>query len=131
MPAKLIGFILMLLIIVTFIGFNIENSSDIRVWFGENGLLKDVPIFVSFFCMYLIGVLSAVPFVLRWRSKKKKNAQKKTEDVHADIKDSKRKKKKRIMGSGKEKDPPEENIDTDVDGNAELYSSENSQTEDD
>ena len=71
MPVKLIAFILTLLIIVSFIGFNLDNSSDIRIWFGENGLLTDVPIFVSFFVMYLIGVLSVVPFIVGWKRKKK------------------------------------------------------------
>lgn len=70
MPGKLIAFIIALLIIVTFIGFNIENSSDIRIWFGENGLLEDVPIFVSFFVMYLVGVLSVIPFLMGWIRKK-------------------------------------------------------------
>ena len=103
MPARLIVFILALLVIVTFIGFNVENSSDIRVWFGDKGVLKDVPIFVSFFIMYLIGVLSVVPFVLRWRFRKK-NEQKKRKEPEAEESESKRKKKKtRILGSGKER----------------------------
>ena len=40
MPIRLITFIVTLLVIVTFIGFNIENSSDIRFWFGEKGFLR-------------------------------------------------------------------------------------------
>lgn len=66
MPGKLIAFIVTLLIIVTFIGFNIEHTSDIRIWFGEKGLLTNVPIFVSFFVMYLVGVLSVIPFLMSW-----------------------------------------------------------------
>ena len=104
MPARLIVFILTLLVIVTFIGFNIDNSSDIRIWFGEKGLLKDVPIFVSFFIMYLIGVLSSVPFVLRWRLKKKSGA-KKEEAEEAEEEEPKNKKKTRILGGRKGKEP--------------------------
>jgi len=102
MPAKLIGFIVTLLIIVTFIGFNIENSSDIRIWFGEKGLLTDVPIFVSFFVMYLIGVVSVIPFVVGWRMKRSRQG--KTPDdskPELDKVEKPRRKKVRILGSKK------------------------------
>ena len=66
MPGKLIAFITVLFIIIAFIGFNADNTTDIRIWFGEKGVLKDVRIFVSFFVMYLIGVLSALPFIFAW-----------------------------------------------------------------
>ena len=101
MPLKLIGFIITLLIIITFIGVNLDNSSDIRIWFGENGLLTDVPIFVSFFVMYLIGVLSVVPFLLSWKLKKKlseKKAQTDSEPVT-----DKEKKSVRVLGSRKKR----------------------------
>ncbi len=105
MPARLIVFILTLLVIVTFIGLNIENNSDIRIWFGEKGLLKDVPIFVSFFVMYLIGVLSAVPFVVRWRNRKKKQIARKTAEESESEMKSPQQKKKRVMGLKKDKEP--------------------------
>ena len=104
MPGRLIAFILILLAIVTFIGFNIENSSDIRIWFGERGLLSDVPIFVSFFVMYLIGVLSVVPFMVKWRMRK---ATKQRDAVKAETGEEKtatEKKKTRILGSKKKID---------------------------
>lgn len=104
MPGRLIVFILILFAIVSFIGFNIENSSDIRIWFGEKGVLSDVPIFVSFFVMYLIGVISVVPFMVKWRMKKAskdhlahKNEKSENDDAEADSK----KKKTRILGSKK------------------------------
>lgn len=108
MPGRLMAFILILLIIFTFIGFNFEHSSNIRIWFGEKGLLQNVPIFLSFFVMYLFGVLSSLPFVLRWnfthRKKErktlnsttgkkvklpriKKSRQKKTEQEKNEVKD--------------------------------------------
>lgn len=70
MPGRLITFIIVLFIIIAFIGFNADNTTDIRIWFGDNGVLRDVRIFVSFFVMYLIGVLSALPFILVWNRKK-------------------------------------------------------------
>ena len=99
MPVKLIGFILTLLIIVSFIGFNLENSSDIRIWFGENGLLTEVPIFVSFFVMYLIGVLSVIPFIVGWKWKKKTGE--KTDDSEMEDKAENGKKNVRVLGARK------------------------------
>jgi hypothetical protein len=114
MPGKLIAFILTLLVIVTFIGFNIDNSSDIRVWFGENGVLKDVPIFVSFFIMYLIGVLSVVPFIVGWKFRKKPIA--KPEDSESDDEADSGKKKVRVLGARKRRKKSAEKEDTDIDG---------------
>ena len=99
MPVKLIAFILTLLIIVSFIGFNLDNSSDIRIWFGENGLLTDVPIFVSFFVMYLIGVLSVVPFIVGWKRRKKSGE--KADDSEIEDQDENEKKNVRILGARK------------------------------
>jgi len=99
MPLKLIGFIITLLIIVTFIGFNLDNSSDIRIWFTEKGLLTDVPIFISFFVMYLIGVLSVVPFLLSWKVKKRSSGKKTTSDQENSGETEK--KSVRVLGSRK------------------------------
>ena len=100
MPGRLIGFIVTLLIIVSFIGFNIENSSDIRIWFGDSGLLSDVPIFVSFFIMYLIGVMSVIPFLVGWKLKRRKNDKNASDEK--DVKTEPVKKKNvRVLGSRK------------------------------
>jgi hypothetical protein len=112
MPGRLIAFILILLAIVSFIGFNIENSSDIRIWFGEKGVLSDVPIFVSFFVMYLIGVISVVPFMVKWRMKKASKdrlAHKNEKSADDDAAPGSIKKKTRILGSRKKaEEPPED-----------------------
>ncbi len=72
MPGKLIVFITILVIIVTFIGFNYSNSSNITFW-PEKVVYEEVPIFVSFFIMYLIGVISVIPFIVGWRMKNRQN----------------------------------------------------------
>ena len=128
MPGKLIGFILILLVIITFIGLNIENTSNISLWFGDKGQLHDVPIFVSFFVMYLIGVLSVIPFLVRWsvttRRKRKRIAEqseeKKAEASKAPAADPGPKKGPRILGSARRaKDGEEaESSDTPAEGTA-------------
>ncbi len=113
MPVKLIGFILTLLIIISFIGFNIENSSDIRIWFGDKGLLTEVPIFVSFFIMYLLGVLSVVPFLIGW--KRKKNDSRKSNETDDDDKTEGTKKSVRVLGARKRRKKMKESLETDDD----------------
>lgn len=82
MPFKLIWYIFVLICIVTFIGLNLGNSSDVALWFGESGQFKDVPIFISFFVMYILGALSVIPYILgsqlrnRKKSREEKQAQK-------------------------------------------------------
>ena len=61
MPWKLIGFILILGIVVVFIGFNIENKSDISFGFA---VLENVPIFISLFTAFLLGAVVALPFAI-------------------------------------------------------------------
>ena len=113
MPFKLIGFIFTLFLIITFIGVNLGNSSDIRIWFGDKGLLKDVPIFVSFFVMYVIGVLSVVPFLVSWGMKRKSAARKKDSD--SDKAEEKEKKNVRVLGSKKQKKKNQEMDSQDID----------------
>jgi len=114
MPLKLIGFIITLLIIVSFIGFNLDNTSDIKIWFGEKGLLTDVPIFISFFVMYLIGVLSVVPFLVSWKMKKRTSGKKAVSKQ--DNEGETEKKSVRVLGSRKNrKKVSESNSESDSD----------------
>ncbi|GAB6090931.1 hypothetical protein [Spirochaeta dissipatitropha] len=61
MPWRLISFILVLVLIMFFIGFNLENRSDISVVFHT---FEDIPIFFSMFASFLIGVVLMLPFAL-------------------------------------------------------------------
>ncbi len=86
MTGKLIVFILFLIFIGSFVGFNIENQSDVRIWIGEKGLLKDVPILLSFFVIYIFGLMSALPFIL---SSKIKNVVKERQRKKSDMNENK------------------------------------------
>ncbi|MDA3956898.1 hypothetical protein [Oceanispirochaeta sp.] len=72
MPLRLVWYILILICIFTFIGLNLGNSSDINLWFTESAKLKDIPIFISFFVMYILGAISVLPYVIGSGLKKKK-----------------------------------------------------------
>ena len=72
MPFRLIWYIIVLIFIFIFIGLNLGNTSDINLWFSESARLTNVPIFISFFVMYIFGALSVIPFVIGSGLKKQK-----------------------------------------------------------
>jgi len=96
MPVKLILFIILVLVIGTFVGFNAEFTSTIRFWPGEKGTFTDVPILISFFIMYIIGVLSVIPFFVGFRHKSQRTKEKKTDDAAKKTKSEKG--KTRVLG---------------------------------
>jgi len=103
MPLKLIWYILILICIFTFIGLNLGNSSDINLWFNEASRLKDVPIFISFFVMYILGAVSVIPYLIGSGLKKQKQMKQQKRDAAlpspVQDKKSKRKLKRKIEDS--------------------------------
>jgi uncharacterized integral membrane protein len=65
MPWKLIVFLLIIGLVLAFVGFNAANTSDISFGFYR---FEDVPIFVSLFAAFFLGVLVTLPFTVRRRS---------------------------------------------------------------
>jgi len=97
MPIKLILFIILILAIGAFVGFNAEFTSTIRIWPSEKGTFTDIPILVSFFVMYMIGVLSVIPFFVGFRHRSQRIKEEKTDDA---VKESKNEKgKTRVLGA--------------------------------
>ena len=68
MPGKLVFFVLSLVILLLFAGFNIKNVSDISFGFYE---LKDVPIFISLLFSFILGIVFSIPLMISSRLKKK------------------------------------------------------------
>jgi uncharacterized integral membrane protein len=66
MPWKLLFFIVVLALVVTFVGLNVGNTSDISFGFHS---FSEVPIFISLFAAFLLGVLVTLPATL-WSSKR-------------------------------------------------------------
>ncbi|MDC7232487.1 MAG: hypothetical protein PQJ58_04610 [Spirochaetales bacterium] len=115
MPLKLLWYILILILLFTFVGLNLGNVSDVNVWFSESGQFKDVPIVISFFVMYILGALSVIPYLIGSGLKQQKQKrQMKKENLPAPAsapqdKKSKRKllKKKVDKTTGAEEEKPE------------------------
>ena len=69
MPWKLIVFILIFAVVLAFITFNLGNKCDIS--FGPGPLtIKDVPVFLTVFISFILGLLSTLPFIIKARKRK-------------------------------------------------------------
>ena len=81
MPFKLFSYIIVLVFLVTFIGLNLGNTSDVNLWFTEKGQFKDIPIVISFFVMYILGAFSIVPYIIgnQFKARRKKKNEKKAD----------------------------------------------------
>lgn len=66
MPLRLIGVILVVTLLVTFIGLNLENVTDIAFGFYT---FRDIPVFLTILASFALGLLAALPAVLVHRSK--------------------------------------------------------------
>jgi hypothetical protein len=65
--ARLIGFILIFIVFLTFIVLNLGNSCDISFGFKT---IPQVPVFITAFSSFVLGLLVAVPFALTLGRKK-------------------------------------------------------------
>ena len=68
MPWRLILFILIFALFLTFITFNLENKCDISFGFVR---ISDIPVFVTIFVSFVLGLISAIPLVLHIKKKSK------------------------------------------------------------
>jgi uncharacterized integral membrane protein len=66
MPWRLLGFILLALVFLAFIGFNLENRCDISFGFYT---FYQVPVFLTAFFTLVLGMVLALPLVISLRSK--------------------------------------------------------------
>ena len=66
MPWRLIIFIVVFAIFLVFITFNLENKCDISFGFAS---IKEVPVFVTVFTSFALGLLCALPLVMHVKKK--------------------------------------------------------------
>ncbi|MDR3337532.1 MAG: hypothetical protein LBT16_10030 [Treponema sp.] len=77
MPWRFIGFVILCGIFLVFIGFNLENNCDISFGFTR---LSQVPVYLTAFGSFVIGLLASFPIVLSLRIKRRRNGAKKDGD---------------------------------------------------
>ncbi|MCK7503691.1 MAG: hypothetical protein MZV70_05960 [Desulfobacterales bacterium] len=65
MPFRLFFLALVMVLLVTFIGFNIENRCDVSFAFYK---FEDVPVVLTILSSFALGLVAGLPFALRRRS---------------------------------------------------------------
>lgn len=73
MPWKLVLFLILMVFFVVFAGFNLENKTSISFGFT---VINDVPIFISLFFAFVLGVIVSVPVFLVQNKKRRKKYEK-------------------------------------------------------
>jgi uncharacterized integral membrane protein len=68
MPWRLIEFIIIFAVFLVFIAFNLGNKCDISFGFKT---FSDVPVFLTAFASFFLGMICAMPFVISARAKRK------------------------------------------------------------
>ena len=83
MPWRLILFLVLMVLIMFFVGYNLDNRSDISIIVHT---FQDVPVFFAMFGSFLAGVVMMLPFALSSLFKKKhktpKQKGRKAESTH-------------------------------------------------
>jgi uncharacterized integral membrane protein len=67
MPWRLIGFIFIFAVFLVFIAFNLGNNCDISFGFR---VFRGVPVYLTAFSAFVLGMLAAIPFMLSFGFKK-------------------------------------------------------------
>ncbi len=100
MPWRLIGFVVLFAVFLTFIGFNLENNCNISFGFIH---FDQVPVYLTAFASFIFGMLCTIPFAVSFRIKKKqKTAKAKTKDNVPDMIDTPQPEVKKPAKKGKE-----------------------------
>ncbi|MCL2764100.1 MAG: hypothetical protein FWD40_02315 [Treponema sp.] len=79
MPWRLIVFIIIFAVFLMFITFNLENSCDINFGFIK---LEKVPVFITVFSSFVLGLFCALPLVMHIKSKRKEKKLKEEHKKH-------------------------------------------------
>lgn len=73
MNPKLILFIILMVVLLFFIGLNLDNRTDVSLGFYT---FEQVPVFFPILFSFIIGILFALPFTLFKKSRNKDKGQK-------------------------------------------------------
>jgi predicted tellurium resistance membrane protein TerC len=73
MPWRLLGLILVLAILLSFIGFNLNNTCDISFGFKT---IPNVPIYLTVFASFMLGLFASLPFIIFGAFRKKQKTEK-------------------------------------------------------
>jgi uncharacterized integral membrane protein len=64
---RLIGFIVIFAVFLTFIVLNLDNKCDVSLGFRT---IREIPVFITVFVSFFLGMFCALPFALSFGRKK-------------------------------------------------------------
>ena len=114
MPVKLILFLIIIVIVTIFAGFNISNVCNVSLVFHE---FQNVPVFVTVLFSFVIGIRVMLPFSFRKKQPKQNNiiGEKSQQNVEQKTQNSEEKTVFKIRTGPKNKtkvEPKKENLET-------------------
>jgi uncharacterized integral membrane protein len=71
MPWRLILFVIIFAVLLVFISFNLDDSSRCDINFGFGAVIRNVPVFLTIFTSFILGLFCAFPLLLRSKKPKK------------------------------------------------------------
>ncbi|MEM5947881.1 hypothetical protein WKV44_04930 [Spirochaetia bacterium 38H-sp] len=74
MNAKLILFIILMVLLLFFIGLNLDNKTDVSLGFYT---ISQVPVFFPILFSFIVGILFSLPFTLMKKGRNKEKGQNK------------------------------------------------------
>lgn len=77
MPWKLISFIICIVLVTVFVGFNLDNRCNVSFGFVQ---FENVPIFLSLAAAFILGVLVVFPFTIGKKRSKNSSMASKTKE---------------------------------------------------
>ena len=80
MPWRLIGIIVVVALLLGFIGLNLENTCDLDLWVTE---FHDVPVYITIFASFLLGMLFSLPFFMSFIKKKQQKEKPAPDNIKA------------------------------------------------
>jgi uncharacterized integral membrane protein len=99
MPWKFVTVLVIVGIVLLFVAFNVNNTSDISFGFYK---AEEVPIFLSLFIAFFLGFLVTLPFALSSSSRKTKASLQKQHQKEEKKESRRGRKKKKQKGSDEE-----------------------------
>ncbi|MBN1524206.1 MAG: LapA family protein [Spirochaetales bacterium] len=77
MPWKYLGIIICLVILIIFIGFNLENKATVSFVFAS---MTDIPVYFLILFSFAVGAMVTIPVSIISRQRKKNKKAKEVED---------------------------------------------------
>jgi uncharacterized integral membrane protein len=71
---RLLGTVILLAILLLFIGLNLNNRCDVSFWFTQDAVIKEVPVYLTAFSSFVLGLLCSIPLAFSLGRKRKAKA---------------------------------------------------------